>query len=92
MPDKSTAALEVALSIADEIFDNKRDVIEVTTKIERIAIGHLNGCTGHDNASVLTSGSIYSRRKAAILEMQNFSPQALRKEDDYLNFKRKQKE
>ncbi|MEC5146975.1 hypothetical protein [Chitinophaga sp. 212800010-3] len=38
LPDKRTAAIEIALSIADEIFDNKRDIIEGSWDIKRIAI------------------------------------------------------
>lgn len=38
LPDKRTAAIEVALHIADEIFDNKKDLIEGAWEIKKTAI------------------------------------------------------
>lgn len=38
LPDKRTAAIEIALSIADEIFDNKKDVIEGSQAIKNLAV------------------------------------------------------
>ncbi len=38
LPDKRNAAIQLGLSIADEIFDNKRSVIEGVMEIKNIAI------------------------------------------------------
>lgn len=68
LPDKRTAAIEVALSITNEIFDTKRDIVEGSWDIKRIAI---DAYPFYEESKHYCYDSIYFEKIYGILDQIN---------------------